>query len=119
MYKRQALLLAFSLARGTPFAFEYSFPYIASLLFLAVFATVIGFWTYLTLLGRIGADRAAYASVMFPIVALALSTLFEGFQWTTAAAVGVVLVLCGNALVLSRGRSPAVPAARTATEKGV
>jgi len=114
-----ALLLAFSLVRGTPFAFEFSFAYVASLLFLAVFATVIGFWTYLTLLGRIGADRAAYASVMFPVVALALSTLFEGFQWTPAAAVGVALVLCGNALVLSPGRSQAVPSARAATEKGV
>jgi hypothetical protein len=38
---------------------------------------------YLTLLGSIGADRAAYASVVFPIVALGLSTLFEGFQWTS------------------------------------
>ena len=73
------------------------------LIFLSVFATVIAFWSYLTLLGRIGADRAGYASVLFPIVALALSTVYEDYQWTPAAAFGVALVLAGNALILTRG----------------
>ena len=86
-----------------PFDFDPSFAYVASLLYLALFATVLAFGCYLTLLGRIGADRAAYASVLFPIVALALSTVFEGFQWTVAAALGVVMVLVGNALILTRG----------------
>ncbi|MDX9859512.1 MAG: DMT family transporter [Rhodospirillales bacterium] len=87
-------------ARGLPFTFDPSPAYVISLLYLAVGATVIGFWTYLTLVGRIGPDRAAYASVLFPIVALTLSTLFEGFAWTPLALGGVVLVLAGNALVL-------------------
>ena len=63
---------------------------------------MVGFWSYLTLLGRIGADRAAYATVLFPIVALALSTWFEGFQWTLLAALGVALVLLGNVLILTK-----------------
>ncbi len=95
---------ALTLARGSPFAFDTSAVYVLSLLYLAVFATVIGFWSYLTLIGRIGADRAAYATVLFPIVALALSTWFEDFRWTATAALGVVLVLAGNALVLARPR---------------
>lgn len=98
---------------GIPLGFDPSPLYWGSLLFLALFATVIGFWSYLTLLGRIGADRAGYASVLFPIVALALSTLFEGFRWTPAAAIGIALVLVGNGLVLSR-RSGAAPAPMTA-----
>ncbi len=91
-----------TLLRGSPFAFDPAWPYMLSLLYLAVFATVVGFWSYLTLLGRIGADRAAYATVLFPVVALALSTFFEGFEWTMAAALGVALVLLGNVLILTR-----------------
>ncbi len=91
-----------TLLRGSPFAFDPAWPYVLSLLYLAVFATVVGFWSYLTLLGRIGADRAAYATVLFPVVALALSTWFEGFQWNLLAALGVALVLLGNVLILTR-----------------
>jgi drug/metabolite transporter (DMT)-like permease len=104
-------LTGFCLARGAPFDFDPSFPYVVSLVFLAVFATVIGFWSYLTLLGRIGADRAAYVSVLFPIVALALSTAFEGYHWTVAAAGGIALTVVGNVLILSRGRKDPEPAA--------
>ena len=94
-----------TLARGSPFDFDPSPAYIVSLLYLAVFATVVGFWTYLTLVGRIGAGRAAYATVLFPIIALALSTWFEDFHWTPLAAGGVVLVLLGNVAILTK-RNP-------------
>lgn len=96
--------------RGAPPAFDWSWPYVGSLVYLALFASVIGFGSYLTLVQRIGADRAAYATVLFPLVALSLSTLFEGYRWTAPAAAGVVLVLLGNLLVLWR-RRPAAPAA--------
>ena len=97
------LITLFCLVRGAPFDFDPSWPYVASLVYVSVFATVIAFWTYLTLLGRIGPDRAAYASVLFPIIALGLSTAFEGFGWTALAVAGVLLVLIGNALVLAKG----------------
>ncbi len=98
-------ITALTLARGSVFAFDLRAAYVLSLLWLAVFATVVAFWSYLTLIGRIGADRAAYATVLFPIVALALSTVFEGYRWTPLAAAGVGLVLAGNALVLSPRRA--------------
>jgi drug/metabolite transporter (DMT)-like permease len=107
-------LTAFCLVRGTPFHFDPSFSYVVSLAFLAVFATVIGFWSYLTLLGRIGADRAAYVTVLFPIVALALSTAFEGYRWTLAAAAGIALTLLGNVLILSRRASETAAATKLA-----
>ncbi len=88
------------------FAFDPAFPYLASLLYLAVFGSVIAFGAYLTLLGRIGADRAAYAMVVFPLVALAISTLFEGYRWTGPAIAGTVLILAGNVLVLKGRRTP-------------
>ncbi|MCW5838992.1 MAG: EamA family transporter, partial [Anaerolineales bacterium] len=72
------LTLLFALARGTQFTFDPSLSYVGSLLYLALFGSVIAFGSYLTLLGRIGADRAAYVNVMVPMIALALSVIFEG-----------------------------------------
>lgn len=95
-------LLVAAVAQGLPFAFEMSVPYVVSLLWLSVVSSVLAFWAYLTLLGRIGAARAGYATVMFPVFALAISTVFEGYQWTPPAMVGLVLVLAGNLFVLRR-----------------
>lgn len=90
----------YALISGTPIAFDTRFDYVWSLAYLAIFGSVLAFSAYLTLVGRIGADRASYAAVMFPIVALTLSTLFEGFTWTEEALIGVSLILFGNFLVL-------------------
>lgn len=91
---------AFSLVRGQSFTVEWSPVYLGSLVYLAVVASVIAFASYLTLLGRIGSARAGYVTVLFPIVALSLSTLFEGYQWTPIAIAGLVCVLGGNVLML-------------------
>jgi drug/metabolite transporter (DMT)-like permease len=96
---------------SSPFRFDVEPPYLLSLGYLAFFASVIGFGSYLTLVQRIGADRAAYASVLFPLLALLLSTLFEGYRWTLPAGLGILLVLAGNLLVLLRAKpAPALPA---------
>ncbi|MEM6712250.1 MAG: DMT family transporter [Pseudomonadota bacterium] len=97
-------LLLFTLVQGHTFEVEMTAEYLGSLLWLAIFSSVIAFWSYLTLLGRIGGARAAYATVIFPLIALALSTAFEGYVWTLSAVFGVVLALMGNWLVLSGGK---------------
>lgn len=102
--------LAFALGRGVSLTFDWSAGYVISLIYLALFASVFGFGAYLTLLQRIGADRAAYSSVLFPLVALGLSTWIEGYRWTALAAIGVVLVLAGNLVVLRRPKPAARPA---------
>jgi len=91
-----------SLIRGHEFTFDATFTYIASLAYLAVFGSVIAFGAYLTLLGRIGAHKAGYATVMFPVVALILSVLFEGLGLDMAIVLGTALVLLGNLLVLKK-----------------
>jgi drug/metabolite transporter (DMT)-like permease len=53
------------------------------------------------LIGRIGAEYAAYVTLLMPIIALILSTLFEGYLWTANAVVGVALVLAGNLIILT------------------
>ena len=85
---------------GTPLAWDSRPEYVGSLLYLAIIGTVAGFTAYLSLIGRIGANKAAYATVMFPVVALALSTVFEGYVWSLSSVSGLVLVLLGNALIL-------------------
>jgi drug/metabolite transporter (DMT)-like permease len=99
-----ALLMAvYALVTQSPFTVDLSVPYIASLLYLSLFGSIIAFGAYLTLVGRIGADRAAYATVLFPLVALVISSVFEDFDWTPLALLGVLLVLAGNVLVVGRG----------------
>lgn len=95
-------LLAFLL--GRPFIIEPTVSYIASLLFLAVISTVIAFSAYLTLLSRIGPARAGYATVMFPIFALLVSTALEDYRWSVYALAGLVFVAIGNVLVIRTGK---------------
>ncbi len=93
----------FAVFSGYAFTFDATFTYIASLVYLAVFGSVIAFGAYLTLVGRIGAHRAGYAAVMWPVVAIALSMAFEGLRLDVSIVVGTSLVLLGNLLVLKRG----------------
>ncbi len=93
-----------ALVRGQAFTFDASAGYVLSLAYLTVFGSVIAFGAYLTLLGRIGAHRAGYATVMFPVVALILSMLFEELALDMTVLAGFLLVLGGNLLVLTVGR---------------
>ncbi|PLY16656.1 MAG: EamA family transporter [Sedimenticola sp.] len=93
-------LALIALAEDAPFTYELSWAYTGSLIYLALFGSVLAFGGFLTLLGRIGAERAAYAMVLFPIVALGISTLFENYQWTLEALLGIALVLTGNVLIV-------------------
>lgn len=93
-----------AMAQGRNFSFDYTFSYISSLLYLSIFGSVIAFASYLTLLNRIGAHKASYASVMFPAVAVIISTVVEGFAWTTYTFVGLLFILAGNLVVLIRSK---------------
>ncbi len=86
---------------GQEFNFDWSTGYVVSLAYLTVFGSIVAFGAYLTLLGRIGAHRAGYSMVMFPVVALLISILFEGLAIDLTTVAGVVLVLVGNLFVLN------------------
>ena len=87
---------------GTPLTIDLTAPYLISLAYLALFGSVIAFGCYLSLVGRIGPGRAAYATLLFPVVALALSTIWEDYQWSLPAVSGILLILCGNYLALAK-----------------
>lgn len=96
---------------GDPFNFEWTFEYVGSLVWVTVLGSALVFVMYFVLIERIGPERASYATVMFPVVALVISTFAEGYSWPLLALIGVPLAIAGNALVLS-GQSPASKPAR-------
>jgi drug/metabolite transporter (DMT)-like permease len=93
-----ALAVAFAL--GRPITIDASPAYLLSLLYLTVLGTVVTFGAWLALLGRIGPARASYVGVMVPIVALIVSTLFEGLAWHPLTVAGMAISVAGNVLVL-------------------
>lgn len=93
-------LAVIAFLRGTPIAFEQSWSYVLSLLYLSLAGTSLAFGLYLVLMRRIGPARAAYTSVLFPVVALAVSTAFEGYRWSVPALIGLAVLVAGNALAL-------------------
>lgn len=94
---------------GYRFMPEFSRHYLGSLFYLSLFGSVIGFGAYFALVGRIGASQAAYATLLFPLVALSVSTVYEGYQWHTNAIIGMVLILLGNAVMFYRPRERTAP----------
>ena len=95
-----AFTMLLAMVLGMEITVDWKAPYLLSLVYLSLFGSILAFGSYLTLLGRIGADRAAYATVLFPIVALGISTVFEGYRWSWPALVGVALILVGNVIAL-------------------
>lgn len=100
------LSLIVALVLGREFNFSHKPGYIWSLLYLAIFGSSVAFGCYLALIRKIGSARAAYTSVLFPVVALAISTILEGYRWSGLAVVGVCLTLGGNWLALRRAERP-------------
>ncbi|WP_145509110.1 DMT family transporter [Yersinia alsatica] len=96
------LMGVFSLTQHQPFTIELTSSYLGSLLYLAIFGSVIAFAAYFSLIGRIGASGAAYSTLLFPLVALSISTLYEDYHWHLNAIIGLLLILLGNLVMFSR-----------------
>jgi drug/metabolite transporter (DMT)-like permease len=112
------LVMGWCAVRGVPFAFDGRAPYVLSLLYLAIFGSVVAFVSYLTLLKRIGSGRAGYSAAVIPVVAMLASTLFEHYRWTASAVAGMALVLAGTVMVLrARERATAPDQKGSATAK--
>ena len=93
-------LALFSFISNHDFIIEPTAKYVLGLVWLALVSSVMTFAAYLSLIGRIGPSRAGYATVIFPVFALLISTVFESYTWSSLAFIGLGLVICGNVIML-------------------
>jgi drug/metabolite transporter (DMT)-like permease len=100
-----AIDAAFAFALAGPPSFDPRPAYWAGLLYLALAASVLTFSLYYPVVRRIGPAKAAYSSVLVPIIAMGFSTWLENYRWTSLTVGGAVLALGGMAAALSRSRS--------------
>ena len=102
MFYGTVIMGVLALLRGDSFMPEFTLRYLGSLFYLAIFGSVIAFGAYFTLVGRIGASQAAYSTLLFPLVALSLSTIYEGYVWHSNAIIGLVMILLGNLVMFAK-----------------
>jgi drug/metabolite transporter (DMT)-like permease len=95
-----SIIVALLLGREFNFSFETS--YLLSLAYLAIFGSAVAFGCYLALMRKIGSARAAYTTVLFPIIALLISTFVEDYRWSVIAGIGILFIVAGNWLALTK-----------------
>lgn len=107
MFYGALVTLILAVAQGKEFTFVFPPVYWLSLIYLSVFGTVIAFGAYFTLVGRIGAERAGYTSILSPVIAIMLSMLLENMQLTRYLIIGLLFCLLGNFITLnSQNKKP-------------
>jgi len=101
MFYGASFMAIMTLLQGESFTFSLTIEYISSLIYLSIFGSVIAFGCYLTLLNNIGAHKASYATIMFPAVAVLISTFVEDFNWSIYTIIGLLAIGIGNVVVLT------------------
>lgn len=98
-----------ALAMAGPPVFDSRPSYWFGVLYLALPASVLTFSLYYPVVRKIGPAKAAYSSVLVPIIAMGFSTALEGYRWTPLAIAGAMLALGGMLGALTRGRNVVAP----------
>lgn len=106
MFYGTCFSLIIGLLSRESFHFPTSSSFVFSLIYLSFFGTVVAFWAYQTLVGTMGADRAAYTSIISPVIAMLVSCLFENIVFTPQLFIGILLCFFGNLLALRKPQSP-------------
>jgi drug/metabolite transporter (DMT)-like permease len=91
-----------AIVMGVPWGFDATPRYVASLAYLALFGSVAAFVCYLALMRMIGMANASYVGVSTPVLALVLSALMEGYEFTVFTVAGIALAITGNVIVLRK-----------------
>ena len=102
MFYGSISLFIYLIPMGNSFSFEVSHQYIFSLIYLSIFGSVFGFSLYLTLIKKLGSNDAAYVAIIMPLVALVVSTFFEGLVWDLSLVLGAIMIVLGNIIILKR-----------------
>jgi len=102
MFYGSISLVIYLILMGNSFSFELSHQYIFSLIYLSIFGSVFGFSLYLTLIKKLGSNDAAYVAIIMPLMALVVSTFFEGLVWDLSLVLGAIMIVLGNIIILKR-----------------
>ena len=105
----------FALAVAGPPVVETRIGYWLGTAYLALFGSVLCFALYFPVVRKIGPGKAAYSSVLVPIIAMTLSTLFEGYRWSALSVAGGALAIGGMLLALAGRRRPTLVSAPDAS----
>ena len=92
--------LVHALVAGTPWGWSWHPGFLGSLVYLALFGSILAFGAYYALVHRVGAAKAGYVGVLTPLVALVVSGLLENFVWTSLTVAGIALAVAGNVIAL-------------------
>ncbi len=92
-----------------PPAVEPRLGYWLGIVYLGLIASALAFWLYYDIIRKIGPAKAAYSSVLIPIIAMAISTVAEGYSWSALALAGGALALAGLVIALKSSRAPPPP----------
>ena len=92
-----------------PPVIEHRLGYWVGLIYLGVFASALAFTAYFSVIRSVGAGKAAYSGLLVPIIAMALSTAFEGYHWSALAVAGGMLALAGLFIALRASKREAAP----------
>ena len=95
-----AFMVIIAWFKDTPFTFSFEPGYLISLAYLIIFGSVIAFYSYYYLLNSIGTEKTSYSVVLFPVIAVIISSFYEAFEWTEYTILGFILVATGNILML-------------------
>lgn len=86
---------------------EWTPVYLGGVLYLSIAASAVAFMCYFSVIRLIGPGPAAYSSIVTPVIAMAISTAFEGYRWTVFSVAGGVLAMAGLVIAMM-ARRPAV-----------
>jgi len=108
MFYASGLIALIALSSGFQFSFDWSLRYVGSLIYLALFGSVVAFGAFLTLVGRIGPDKAGYVTLVYPVIAMLFSSLFEDYRWTGMGFFGLIIIVAGNFIAMGKYKSLAL-----------
>lgn len=91
---------AYAWATVGPPVMEWRAGYLLGIAWLGIAGSVITFPLYFQLIQRVGPGRAAYTSVLIPVIAMLISTVLEDYRWTTLSAAGALLAVGGMVIAL-------------------
>ena len=99
-----AIDIVFAWAMTGPPVFSTRPGYWLGVLYLSVFASALTFSLYFPVVRKIGPGKAAYSSVLVPVIAMSFSTVIENYRWNQMAIAGAALTLAGMLVAMSRSR---------------